>query len=294
MRQSLSESNVPAKKSVFEYSNYREYIRDYYLYSKAENKKFSHRMFARLAGFKSSNFIKFVIDGKSNVSHESAMALAQAMKMTKAETQFFVTLAMLNQASSSEDRHRYAEELMSYRTHRKIYPLREALFNYTSKWYLSILRGMVGLPGFREDIPWIAKHFLSEVTQSEIQRGFEDLIALGLLKRDENGKLQQVAANVASDDEVALSSVAQFHREMMQKASESIDNVPREERDISGMTIGVSAEMAKKIKEMIQNFRKELIDVVNQDQKTTKVYQLNIQLFPLFDSDDEGDGGTKP
>jgi uncharacterized protein (TIGR02147 family) len=271
------------KKSIFEYTNYRELVRDHYLHAKVRNKKFSHRLFARLAGFKSSNFIKFVIDGKSNVSAESATSLAKAMKLTNEETHYFTNLVLFNQSTSSEERHRHAQELLSSRTVRKIFPLKEALFHYTTKWYLSVFRGLVGLSGFREDPEWISQNLQPPVSPAEVRRGFEELIMLGLLKRNEQGQLIQTASNVASDDEVALSSVAQFHREMMKRASESIDRVPREKRDISGITIGMSAETAKKVKEKTQQFRKEIVEIASQDRSATSIYQFNVQLFPLIE-----------
>jgi hypothetical protein len=43
--------------------------------------------------------------------------------------------------------------------------------------------------------------------------------------------------------------VAQFHREMMKRAMESIDNINREKREISSLTMGVSEKTAKKVKE---------------------------------------------
>ncbi|MGZ3805823.1 MAG: TIGR02147 family protein [Pseudobdellovibrionaceae bacterium] len=287
----MKENAGNEKKSVFEYSNYREFVRDYYLAAKSRDKKFSHRLFSRLAGFKSSNFIKFIMDGKSNTSSESAERLARAMKLTKEETHFFKSLVAFNQATTSEERQASAREMMKCRTYRKIFPLKEALFDYTSKWYLSVLRGLAGLPGFFENPQWISQKLFPVISPAEIQSGFETLLKLNLLKRDEKGKLVQTAENVSSDDEVALSSVALFHREMMQRASESIDRVPREKRDISGITIGMSPETAKKIKEMTQKFRKEIVEVAAQDENATTIYQLNIQLFPLIEIEPKEKGG---
>jgi uncharacterized protein (TIGR02147 family) len=274
------------RRTVFEYNNYREFIRDYYLSSKARNKKFSHRLFARLAGFKSSNFIKFIIDGQSNISEESANKLALAMKLTKEEAHFFRNLVSFNQASTTDERHHFARELVACRTYRKIFPLKEALFNYTSKWYLSVLRGLVGLKAFREDLEWISQNIFPAISEAEIQKGFDELLKLNLLKRDEMGNLVQTSSNISSEDEVALSSVAHFHREMMVRASESIDRVPREKRDISGITIGMSIETAKIIKEKVQKFRREIVEIATQDGNANAVYQFNLQLFPLIELND--------
>lgn len=273
---------VPNMRSIFEYNNFREYIKDYYSHSKEFNKKFSFRFFARLAGFKSSNFIKLIIDGKSNVSESSALNLAKAMKLSQAEREFFVTLVHYNQATTADDRFRFAKQLLSTHTHRKIYPLKEAIFNYTSKWYLSLLRALVGLKTFKDDPTWISENAIDDLSKLDIETGFEDLQKLNLIKKSETGKWVQSAANVATDDEVAAGSVAQFHLEMMRLAGLSIDRVPRSERDISAITIGMSEETAKKIKTLVQKFRKEIVEVASQDETADSVYQLNIQLFPLF------------
>ena len=39
--------------------------------------------------------------------------------------------------------------------------------------------------------------------------------------------------------------------------------------------------MVDKIKEMVREFRKEVMAVAAQDQGANRVYQLNFQLFPL-------------
>jgi uncharacterized protein (TIGR02147 family) len=71
---------------------------------------------------------------------------------------------------------------------------------------------------------------------------------------------------------------------MMKRAAESIDRFPRDKREISSLTFGVSEAAARKIKDKIQKFRKELVEVISDDNPATAVYQMNFQLFPLIDS----------
>src|SRR5262249_9777639 len=102
-----------------------------------------------------------------------------------------------------------------------------------------------------------------------------------LLSRDEKGRLTQKETIIASADELFSPMVAQFHREFMKKASESIDLIAREDRDISSVTFRVSSQTAKRIKEKIQNFRKELMEEASQDTRPEGIFQLNLQLFPV-------------
>jgi uncharacterized protein (TIGR02147 family) len=268
-------------KSIFEYDDYRAFLADFYQHAKEENRKFSFRYFSRIAGFKSSNFLYLVMKGKSNISPESCESLAKAMKLNKEETAFFKNLVLFNQAKTSDEKQRYSHELLRSRTYQKIHPLSEAQYRYFGTWYFTVVRGLVGLPGFKEDPEWIAGQVSPAITPAEAKRALEELIKLGLLLRDPQGKLTQSSSNVASTSAVVSSSLAHFHREMMKRASESIDRFPREQRDLSAMTVGVSVETAKKIKELAEKFRGDIVDMVAKDQAPDVLYQLNVYLFPV-------------
>ena len=49
---------------IYTYTDYRKFVKDYYLSKKKSIRRFSYRSFSEKAGFSSPNFIKLVIDGK--------------------------------------------------------------------------------------------------------------------------------------------------------------------------------------------------------------------------------------
>jgi uncharacterized protein (TIGR02147 family) len=272
-------------KSVFEYDNYREFLKDSYLEMKSRNKKFSFRYFARQAGFKACNVLKLVMDGKRNISPHSIEKFAKGLKLTKTETLFFKYLVLFNQSTNSEERGALAEELIKQKSFKKIYPMKESQFNFYRYWYFTPIREMIGLPDFKEDPEWIAKRLTPPITPEEAKRALDELTKLGLIARDATGSLRQTEMHLKTDDEVTSSSIATFHRQMLGLASESIDLVSRDKRDISAQTFTVSQATARKIKEKVQSFRKEIIDMVVHDaEDPDAVYQLNLQLFPLVEA----------
>jgi uncharacterized protein (TIGR02147 family) len=141
--------------------------------------------------------------------------------------------------------------------------------------------------GFKEDPQWIANKIKPAITTAEARRALEDLQKLDLVRRDANGKLVQSSPNLNTADEVTSSVVAQYHKEMLKKAAESIDRFPREKREISCATFSVTPQGARRIKELVQKFRQDILDITAQEVNPQNVYQLNFQLFPLSD-DDEG------
>jgi uncharacterized protein (TIGR02147 family) len=167
------------------------------------------------------------------------------------------------------------------RSFRKIQPLKTPQFNFYRHWYYSTIRELVGLSEFKEDYEWIASHVSPPILVSEAQKAVEELLLLGLLVRDDDGKLMQATANITTGDEVTNSGLTRYHKEMLNFAGESITAVPRDKRDISGLTLGVSPETMKTIKEMIQVFRKNILEVASKDGHPNRVYQLNFQFFPV-------------
>ena len=58
-------------KSIFEYIDYRRYLKDYYDFQKKTKKYFSYRFFAQKAGINSPILLKMVFDGKRNLSRKT-------------------------------------------------------------------------------------------------------------------------------------------------------------------------------------------------------------------------------
>lgn len=270
---------------VFEYSNYRDYLRDYYTARKHVDARFSYRFFAHAAGFSSPNFLQLVIGGQRNLSSESVEKVIKALRFKGEEASFFRDLVMLNQARDPETRRFHAQHLLRSKSYRRVHPLKQVQFEYFAHWYFSAIRELVSVVGFREDAEWIAKVLTPSITAAEASDALSKLQALGLLIRDEQGWLRQCqGASITSGDEVTSTMLTRWHQSMIELGSESIRRFPSVERDISGLTVAFSKAKASEAKVMIQRFRKELLALADADTAAERVYQIGFQLFPLSGS----------
>jgi uncharacterized protein (TIGR02147 family) len=208
--------------------------------------------------------------------------------LNKTEAQFFESLVHFNQSETVEKKSVFAEKIMRTRRNRQIHPLTQAQFEYYSYWYHIPIRELVALPEFREDYVWMAQKISPNITADQARRAVQVLLRLGLLAR-ENEKLRQRHAVLNTANEVLSYSVANYHREMLRLAADSLIRVAKPQREISALCMGVSRETAKKIKTRLQEFREEMLTLCAEDATPEHVYQLNIQLFPLtrMDRDDD-------
>jgi len=268
--------------TVFEYTDYRIFLKDWYQKQKAiKASAFSFRSFARAAGYSSPNFLKLVMEGQRNLSSESIETFTRVLKLSRDEARFFRCLVQLNQASSTEEKERFGRQLLRSRRFKDCHPLKEAQYHYYSQWYFIPIREMVGSPLFVNDSKWIAKTLAPSITANEAQKAIEELKSLDLIREAPSGKLTQTHAILNTADEVTSASISQFHQEMIKKGAESIDRFPSTEREISAATVGVSEKNALRIKKLIQKFRKELLSISEESQEAERIYQINFQFFPL-------------
>jgi len=266
---------------VFEYLDYRAFLRDYYAKKKGDGRGFSFRVFSRRAGLGSPNYLKRVMEGDRNLTYEMAPRFAEACGLEGEAAEHFVTLVRFNQASTNAEKSRAYSKLTGSKTYRKIRKLDLAQSAYHSKWYLPAIRELAASRDFEPDPRWIASRLLPCIKPSEAKDALNTLLELGLLKSDEAGRIAQSEPLISTGAEARAVHVANYHRAMMQRAAEAIDLVPPADRDISSVTMLVSAGGLQRMKKRIQRFRRELMELALAEKEAKQVIQFNFQLFPL-------------
>jgi uncharacterized protein (TIGR02147 family) len=62
---------VNIASNIYNFSDYRDFLKDRYRQLKEADSLFSFRYFSKEAGFGSPNYLKLVMDGKRNLSTEA-------------------------------------------------------------------------------------------------------------------------------------------------------------------------------------------------------------------------------
>ena len=266
---------------IFAYRDYRAFLGDYYAHRKAAPRGFSYRAFSRRVGLRSPNYMKLVIDGDRNLSPEMAGRFAKACGLGGEEAAYFRALVAFDQAKSSDERNAAYRRLTGFRGYRKAHQLDLAHAAYHSTWYLPAIRELAARPDFVGDPEWIAPRLRPPIAKAEAAKALETLLELGLLVCEEGGAIRQGEPVVSTGPEMHALHIANYHRMMMARAAASIDEVPSAERDISSLTLCVAPDGLAAIKERVQRFRRELLELSTEEENPEVVVQLNFQLFPL-------------
>jgi len=89
--------------SIYNYSDYRRFLKDFYLANKAADSRFTYERFSRQAGIKSPNMLKLVIDGKKNLTNSTILAFAEALSLVGSQKEYFFCLVHLGQAETARE-----------------------------------------------------------------------------------------------------------------------------------------------------------------------------------------------
>jgi len=246
------------------------------------NRHFTFRYFSMKAGLSSPSALKEVIDGKKNLTQKSLLQFAAGFNLNKGETEYFTQLVYFNQSTTEQDKNRYYKELLKRQQIKKGKTLTSQQYEYYSNWYNSAIRELAGTIGFKNEPEWVARRLNPVISPSEAQKAVDLLVKLGLLTRQADGTLKQDTPKLEVDPDVSTLSIRNFNRNMIHLGKEAIERFPQEEREVSGLTLGVSKECAKEIKAMVREFKKQVLNyAVNDPRPAEEVYQANFQLFPL-------------
>jgi uncharacterized protein (TIGR02147 family) len=272
---------VPAEPlALFTYLDYREYLRDFYEHKKLHEYGFSHRVFARRAGCKSANYPHLVLSGKRNLTPLMAERFGKACGLGDNERAYFCDLVSYCQAKSTAEKARCFQRMLRFRQFTRVHKLTSVQTRYYSEWYIPAIRELAARSDFRGDARWIARQLEPEITATEARGALKTLVELGLLIESPGG-FERAQELVTAGTGPLGHQVVAYHRAMLTRASEAIDSVPRELREISSLTLCVSEAKLQELKARIMEFRAELLQTAEQGEEPERVVQLNFQLFPL-------------
>lgn len=264
-------------KPIIEYTDFRKFMRDFY----EERKRcsaFSWREFSKIAGFSSPSYMKVVCDGKSKLSRIGVERTGAAMGLAGFEMDYFRAMVKFGQAEVESKKVAAYEEMLSIAKVYKVRVLEGDLFEFYDTWRNPVLRELAPLmPGATPGE--LAKMCYPEVSAQEVQESLAFLTKAGLLKKTE-GKLVQSETSVKGSNDATRLAMRGMHRMMSQLATPALE-LPVEERNFSGVTMGLSRESYSKIENLLDEFRRKVIAVAAEEKNVEQVYRLNLQLFPL-------------
>lgn len=268
-------------KPIFEYIDYRKFLADYYQNKKETSRYFSYRFFSQKIGLNSPSFLKYVIDGKRNLTRQMAERFCKAIDLSVKEKLYFHNLVLFNQAKTSAEKQEHYSVLRTMSESIKELVLNTDQFDYFINWYTPVVRELVCIADFKNNYQAIASAITPHIEQSEVKASIELLLRLKLIELKSDGSYRQTSSAVVAGSSVNSTTVRSFTRSMIEHSKRALDHFDKKTRHVSGITMGISHETYELLTAEIEAFKERVKIIVNKDNSANRIYQMNISLFPM-------------
>ncbi|MCD6024165.1 MAG: hypothetical protein K0Q91_1081 [Fibrobacteria bacterium] len=278
----MRQSSVSSPVSVFQFLDARDFLRQAYDAEKRLNKDFSQRYIAKAMGAGSSSFFKDVLAGRARLSPPRVAKFAKMFRLSPKETEYFENLVLFTQAENEAEKDRLLKKLSGDSSSGGYAILEAFQMEYLKKWHYAAVRELLAFTDFRDEYEELGKKLDPPITEAEAKNAIQVLLKLKLIRKNAQGFLEKVDKVVSTG--ISSAQVAAFKpgiRANLELAGRALDEFPAKIRPYSYLTLSVSEESFLQIRDILRATRRQILDLVARDPAVDRLYQLNMQLFPL-------------
>lgn len=238
----------------------------------ANNPLYSLRAFAKASGI-SHTVLSLVLSGKRNLSKKAIEKLADHLELSPEQR---TMLQKRHKSIAPED---FQE--MSLDT-----------FEVISDWYHYAILSLLDLPMALFEAQWISTQL--GITKAEAKAAMERLKRLELVEEDEKGRWRQSGKPIKIDNKISTTATKKFHKQLLDRASQSIDTDPIALRDFSSLTFTMDPSQVEYARKRLRDFRRQLMAELESQGQPSSVYNMTIQLYPVTPVQDTSDTTRDP
>jgi uncharacterized protein (TIGR02147 family) len=260
--------------TIFEYRDYRRFIRDNIETQRNINPK--HSLIYYSKRIKSSDtYLKLVVSGKRSLSTDNAILLAKAFNLTPAEKSYFINLLHENESKNTSAKAYFRARLVesaqldiSYSKNRKM----TAVFEDRLLWEIFSL---IGIDGFEYSIKYIKSKLCLSATDTEIRSAVQKLMALGAIQQDHSGKIH--AENIVIPHKYNPSKA---YSTALIRAVKHVNTGMTESSYFDSFCLILNDEQYQQIRETIEETKSKIAKIARSKKSSkTLIAYLNLNLF---------------
>ena len=266
-------------KPIFEYTDYREWIRDAFDDFKQRKTVISWRYMAMKLGADPGNLLR-VSQGKIHLTLSLVKPMAEFFELDEKETAYWTELVCFGRAKTDAEALNHYEKMQIL----KGIPLKRLAkkeLEFYRHWYCNPIRSIIGICRFKDDYEGLAECCTPPITVEEAKSAVKLLYDLNMISKDRDGYWKVNDTFVSTGGNWRSEAVRTFQKETIRLAGESLERHAPPLRDISTVTMTFNMDDIALIREKIKEFRSELLRLSQEGDGDDTVFQLNVQLFPI-------------
>lgn len=265
---------------IFNFLDYRNYLREALQVLKQNGQMSGLRELAALLDLKSPGHITWILQGKRDLAVKRIPALAKLLNLNSIETRYFTLIVQHNDSTEDSLRKQLFTRISRMHATRK-QKLGESYARFWTAPHHAALRELVGMGKYQDqDLPALGKKLIPSLNAVKTMESIKLMQELKLVEKHSDGYWMRRESVVSAGENWTTETIRSFQLSLMDQASRALVETPKEQRDISTLTITMSPQILEKVRKRLGELRQDILTMVRTDPSPQCVYHLTMQLFP--------------
>lgn len=261
------------KLSMKKFKTFEGYLSNVLETRQLKNPAYTISAFARQLGLPPSRLSE-ILKGKIGISVKRAMDIADILKLSEKDKEFFINLVQAEHDRNPLQRQKAQDKISDF--YDKYAALEEGKI---SNWYHLALLELIGLDENLGNEQLASRLGLSEVIA---ENSINELLAMGAISKSQTANgFTIVDANRETAMDIPSESVKQLNEQILGKAAQELRLQDVSNRDFSIAVFGFNKEQLPLAKERIKQFRRDFMKEFESAPHKDSVYSMSLQFFEL-------------
>lgn len=256
------------------------FLDKYFDFKRQTEKDFSLRSFSEKCGL-AVGLLPMILKRKRPLTEKTYRKVKASLDLSESEKKYLDLLIVISLSEVPKERMKALSQLQNSQYYSEKNQNEIDTFKYLSNWENVVIREMVRLKDFEYSPEKIKKRLRTSMSLNEIKQCIDFLIEHKFIYVNKTNTLV-AEKNLNCEEGVFKISLGQFHRQILSKVAEAIDDVPRNDRMILGHTVALTNEQFNELNGRMKEWLREVEQVGLKEKKVSgEVYHLEMALVPL-------------
>lgn len=266
-------------KEIFEYTDYRVFLRDFYEDAKRARPYFSFRFIASRVDI-NPGFIFRLLSGKVHLGLNKIKAFVELLKLEGKEREYFIEMVRLGRAKREEDIQTSLKRLKSLRGI-QFTTVADDQLAFFGQWHHMAMRSLLSIYPFDgKNYRRLGAMMVPPITAEQARESVSLLTRLGMVSLNREGYYTVADTFLSTTEKWSSVAIHAYQKTSIDLSLLALETLPKHERDISTVTFTCSKRHLDILRERLQEIRQEMLLLSKDCPDEDCVMQLNFQLFP--------------
>jgi uncharacterized protein (TIGR02147 family) len=221
-----------------------------------------------------------------------AQRFVKALRLSDREALYFLALVPYTKGSSEQSTGDALQKLLSLRELR-VKTLEADQYKFYHDWHHTAVRLVVSLGAFKGDFAALGNLLSPAISASEAEESIRLLRSLGMIHQELDGAWSLSDDFITTGDTWKGRSAQDFQRESTRLAMEAFDRHAKDLRSMSTLSLSIPQAKLPELKQITKQFRAQVMRWAGIQEAPDRVFQINIQIFPLSESIPSSEAGPE-